>query len=102
MSKEHCSDHDKGYSEADGTDLRGVDWADDSLFFTYAYEDETSAFDPNGKWCYGGEYYALTIRCRVPLAFKNCQELIDEFIEMMCNKWPDCDGFYVPAKGATL
>lgn len=32
----------------------------------YEFDDETSAFDPEGVWQGGSEYYARTYRCRVP------------------------------------
>jgi hypothetical protein len=37
-----------------------IKWADDTLFFTYTYREETSQFDthPSVRWEGGGEYYS--------------------------------------------
>ena len=35
-------------------------------YVDFEYDDETSAFDPNGEWQSGSEYYKRTYRCRVP------------------------------------
>lgn len=72
----------------------GIDWDNDDLFFTYEWEDETSQFDPKGKWHYGGEYYSRIYRARVPVAFKNSDEMSWEFVEMMMDKYPDTQGFW--------
>ena len=37
-----------------------------SRYVDYEFEDETSQFDPEGRWNPGGEYYSRTYRCRVP------------------------------------
>lgn len=75
-------------------DFSKIKWADDTLFFTYAWRDETSQFDthPSVRWEGGCEYYREN-KVRVPLAFKGCSYLIDQFIEWMM----DCpaEGFWV-------
>jgi hypothetical protein len=38
----------------------------DKLYADYVYEDETSQFDPKGRWMGGSEYYARTYHARVP------------------------------------
>lgn len=36
------------------------------IYADYEFDDETSAFDPNGRWVGGSEYYAITFYVRVP------------------------------------
>jgi hypothetical protein len=38
----------------------------DRLYADYEYDDETSQFDPQGRWVSGSEYYARTYHARVP------------------------------------
>jgi len=35
-------------------------------YVSHEYDDETSQYDPKGKWCPGGEYYSRRFKCRVP------------------------------------
>ena len=74
-----------------------MDWSNDALFFKYAWRDETSQFDnhPSVRWEGGSEYYSREYKCRVPLAFKDCDELIEAFIELMQDKYPETTGFWV-------
>lgn len=41
-------------------------YLNDKLYADYEWEDETSQFDPKGRWVGGSEYYSRTYRCRVP------------------------------------
>lgn len=83
-------------NEISRPDLSGIDWDNDLFFFTYEYSDETSQFDPKGRWVYGAEYYERTYRVRVPLAFRMCDEMIEAFVQMMEEKYPGiAEGFYV-------
>lgn len=66
-------------------------FSDDSLFFTHEFEDETSAYDPEGRW--SGVCYSRTYRCRIPIAFRDCSEAIDWFIDSNL----ETDGFWVDA-----
>jgi hypothetical protein len=74
-----------------------VDWSNDQLFFTHEWWDETSMWDsdPSVRYCYGSECYERKLRARVPIAFKNCDELIDAFICWMIDNYPDIEGFWV-------
>lgn len=78
--------------ESDSSSL-GLDWDNDDLFFTYAYQDETSQFDdhPSVRFC--GDYYSRSYKCRIPRAFKGCHELIEWFIDKMID-YPDERGFW--------
>ena len=76
-------------------ELKGMDWANDELFFTYSFVDETSNFDPKGRWNYGCECYERIYRCRIPTAFRECQKMIDRFICMMTDEYPDVKEFWV-------
>lgn len=82
--------------------LEGMDWQNDDLFFTHSFEDETSMFDPEGRWCYGGEYYSRTFYCRIPIAFRDCYVMIDNFLTMMLDNYPDEEGFWVNAKDSPV
>ncbi len=75
-------------------ELPGMDWNNDDLFFTHEWVDETSQFDthPSVRWT--GECYDRTYRARVPKAFENCDELIDKFITMMVDDYPDVADFW--------
>jgi hypothetical protein len=76
--------------------MEGVDFSDNSLWFTYEWEDETSQFDPKGRWCPGGEYYSRTYKMRVPKALEGNDELSYYFVEMIMNQYEGCDeGFWV-------
>jgi hypothetical protein len=75
--------------------MEGMNWENDDLFFTHEFEDETSQFDPKGTWNYGGEYYSRIYKCRVPIAFQHCELMIDNFVEMMMDNYPDTKGFWV-------
>jgi hypothetical protein len=74
-----------------------MDFSDDAKFFTYSFEDETSQFDPKGRWVPGAEFYERTMYCRVPLELKDDEDLIGEFIDQ---HW-DEEGFWrdEPEKG---
>ena len=76
--------------------LTGMDWGNDTLFFTHTWRDETSQFDehPSVRWCGGGDYYDREFKARVPIAFKDCEEMMDKFI-MMMDDYPDNEGFWV-------
>lgn len=77
-------------------DLSSVDWGNDLLFFTHEVSQESSQFDPKARWVPGGEYYETTYRVRVPLAFRDCDELIEEFVQLMDENHPETvKGFYV-------
>lgn len=78
-------------------DLPGMDWANDALFFTHKWRDETSMYDdhPSVHWSPGGEYYSREFKVRMPIAFKNCDELSDHFIEWMDDHYPACNGFWL-------
>lgn len=39
---------------------------DGPRYADYEYDDETSQFDPRGRWQGGSECYIATYRCRVP------------------------------------
>lgn len=77
--------------------LAGMDWGNDALFYTHSWRDETSMYDehPSVRWEGGGEYYSRKYKARIPLAFKDCDELIDHFIEWMCDNYPGEPGFWV-------
>ena len=74
-----------------------IDWRNDDLFFTHVWRDETSQFDnhPSVRWQGGGEYYDREFKARVPIAFRNCEEMVDKFIMMMMDDYPDEKGFWV-------
>lgn len=40
----------------------------------YEWEDETSSFDPKGRWVGGCEYYARTYQCWIPKFIKEDDE----------------------------
>lgn len=51
-------------------------------YWLYEWEDETSQFDPAGRWAPGSECYFRTYRMWVPNCIgKNNQERLDEYIE---------------------
>lgn len=77
--------------------LDGVDFTNDDLFYTHEFEDETSAFDPKGRWQPGGEYYSRTYRVRVPIAFRGCEELVYKYINMIIDDYPGLEGVWVEA-----
>jgi len=54
--------------------LDGDDYRD------YKYEDETSQFDPEGKWCPGSDCYRRLYRVRVPKEFGDDEEKIGEWL----------------------
>lgn len=83
-------------------ELKGMDWTNDDLFFTHSFEDETSGFDSEGSWNYGCECYERTYKCRVPIAFRECEEMIDKFVCMIMDDYPDIEGFWVNAKSSPL
>ena len=60
----------------------GVNWDDDTQFYTEVFEEESSGFDPAATWVYGGEYYAVKVHMRVPLGLKGTS-LVDTWYEMM-------------------
>jgi hypothetical protein len=79
------------------TEMKGMDWANDSLFYTHKWRDETSGYDPHPtvRWEYGSEYYSRQFKARVPIAFKECAELCERFITLMVDEYPDTAGFWV-------
>jgi len=83
-------------------ELKGMDWGNDELFFTYSFVDESSQFDPKAKWNFGCECYERTYYCRVPKAFQNCWEMIDEFVELMRSNYPTIEGFWTDAETSSL
>lgn len=74
-----------------------MDWGNDQLFFTYSWFDETSQFDDHlsKRWCGGLECYQREFKARVPIAFKDCDDAIDQFISWMVDNHPDEEGFWV-------
>ncbi len=74
-----------------------VDWGNDALFYTYEWEDETSQFDdhPSVRWNYGSECYTRKFKARIPIAFRDCEELREQFIMLMTDSYPDVQGFWV-------
>lgn len=84
--------------EFEPSELKGMDWANDDLFFTHSFVDETSEFDPKGRWSGGSDCYLRNYHCRVPIAFKNCEEMIDKFVCMIMDDYPDIEGFWVDVK----
>ncbi len=54
---------------------------DDKKYTTFEFEDEVSSYTPGARWVYGGEYFAATMRCRIPKRIESKPELVDEFIE---------------------
>lgn len=75
-----------------------LDWDNDELFYTHVWEDETSQFDPLGRWVGGGDYYSREYACRVPKVFQRCDELRDMFIDYMIDNHPDEAGFWVDVR----
>lgn len=75
--------------------LEGVDWANDELFVTHTYTDETSQFDPNGRWSPGLECYECEVKVRIPKGIAGNDELTAAFVEMMYDRFPDAEGYYV-------
>ena len=90
------------YQEIKMSELKGMDWDNNDLFFTHSFEEETSQFDPKGRWVPGGEYYERTFYCRVPKAFQNCEEMIDVFVVTMMENYPDAKGFWKDAKDSPV
>lgn len=70
-------------------------WGNDELFFTYMWTDETSQFDPKGRWCGGLECYEREYAARVPRALYASHELVDAFVTMMVDNFPEEKGFWV-------
>lgn len=70
-------------------------WGDDELFFTHTWTDETSQFDPRGRWCPGLECYEATYSARVPRAIRSSDELVAAFTSMMADNFPEEKGFWV-------
>ena len=68
-----------------------MNYSDNNKFFTFTWTDETSMFDPKGRWVGGCEYYEREYSCRIPLRIKDKEELINEFIERHMND----EGFWV-------
>ena len=81
-------------------DLEGIDWDDDDLFYNHSFTDETSMFDedPTKRWCPGLDCYEITINVRMPVAFQDCEEMQEAFIELMYDRYPDHPGFWTPKK----
>ena len=76
-------------------ELTGLDFANDELFFTHTWWDETSQFDPKAKWVPGGEYYEREYKARVPIAFRDSEIMIDRFLLLMQEDYNDTSGFWV-------
>lgn len=84
-------------AELESLPIEGVDLSNDSLFYTHMYEDETSQFDPHPSrhWNHGCECYEREYKCRMPLAFKDCEELQGMFVEWMIGQGSRAAGFWV-------
>lgn len=78
-----------------GDTLTGMNWGDDSLFFTHSFTDETSQFDdhPTVKFC--GDYYSREYKVRIPIAFRESEDMTERFIELMIDNYPAVRGFWV-------
>lgn len=76
--------------------MEGMDWDNDSLFFTHEWRDETSQFDRHHsvRWEGGSECYTRDFKARVPLAFRDSDEMIDRFLTLMMEDFPDTEGFW--------
>jgi hypothetical protein len=71
--------------------MNELDWKNDALFFTYVWEDETSQFDPEGRWCPGLDCCLRTYKTRLPLAIRDNYELCEMFVGYLLeNAPPDC------------
>jgi len=55
--------------------LDGPDYRD------YEWEDETSQFDPEGRWQSGVDCYVRTNKCRVPISLGSNDEAIGDWID---------------------
>lgn len=75
--------------------LSNVDWNNDDLFFTYSWNDIASPGDPKARWNFGAEEYERTYKARVPLAFQNCEELCDQFVNLICDNYFETERFWV-------
>lgn len=51
----------------------------DKRYADYEFSDETSQFDPLGRWMPGGEYYQRDYRCRVPRRMLEAAEKSGDF-----------------------
>lgn len=47
----------------------------------HEFEDETSQFDPKGRWAGGIDCYLRTYRCMIPAVIKDDDEEIATYIE---------------------
>jgi hypothetical protein len=64
---------------------------DDKKYTTFEFEDEVSSYTPGARWVYGGEYFAATLRCRIPKRIVDKSHLVDEFV----NRHDGDTGFWV-------
>ncbi len=72
-----------------------LDWNNDDLFYTYSFWDETSAFDSKGRWNFGLECYEREYKVRVPLAFKDNEEIAELWAYFFIEHYPEESGFWV-------
>ena len=93
MSDDH-SESSQEIKMIEPPELKGMDWDNDDLFFTHSYTDETSQFDPQGRWNFGCECYERTYYCRIPKAFQDCEEMIERFLEIMLDNYSHIEGFW--------
>lgn len=62
------------------------DMIDKTKYKIIEWEDETSMFDPRGRWVGGSDYYSVTCKAYVPIELENEDEIY-EYIE---NHTPEC------------
>lgn len=86
--------------EFDMPELKGIDWSNDNLFYDHTYPEETSMFDttPGKRWCPGMDCYEIDITVRMPIAFRDNEELQEKFIEWMYDRYPDNGDFWCISK----
>lgn len=56
-------------------------------YAAFEFDDETSQFDPLGRWVGGCEFYARTYRCRVPRKMLERAKTTGDFTKL--NDWID-------------
>ena len=61
------------------------------------WEDETSQFDPEGKWVGGADYYQRTYRIWIPNSIaEEDEDAVDQYIELHLDDpsvWQDPDAW---------